>query len=320
MKVAFVDFWEGFDPAADPIFGAFLRTHYGVSLSEEPDFLFFSDLGISHRDKRWQKCTKIFYTAENRGTPVRRGAIGRLVRRLRSLLENKSTRSQNRSKTIDFDYCDFAISHHYVDDGRHLRLPNYVRRYGLGGIRSLGQAKKVDEIWEKKTDFCCFVYSNTRSDLPGVALRNRFFKMLCEFKKVDSAGGALNNMDGYVVPRDLASYLQFIEKYKFMITFENQMASGYTTEKIFHAMLGNALPIYWGNPDVWKDFNEKSFINCHRYDNLDATLQKVIEVDRNDEQYLEYLAQPCLREGGYLEELCDQTLIDFFDRVFRIGK
>ena len=47
VKVNFVDFWKEFDPTQDPIFGTFLRKHYGAEISEAPDFLFFSDLGTT---------------------------------------------------------------------------------------------------------------------------------------------------------------------------------------------------------------------------------------------------------------------------------
>lgn len=318
VKVNFVDFWEEFNPTQDPIFGTFLRKRYGAEISEAPDFLFFSDLGTTHRDRRWNKCTNIFYTAENRGTPRHRTLMGRLFQVLRRARGASHQPSQTPSSTIDFNCCDFAISHHYVDDRRHLRLPNYVRRYGLERVQSLKQAKRADGILEKKKRFCCFVYSNARPDLPGVVLRNELFKMLCQYKEVDSAGRVLNNMGGYVVPRDLETYLKFVSQYKFVITFESSEGRGYTTEKIFHAMLANTLPIYWGNPEVQRDFNEESFINFYKYDDLDAVVNRVIRTDEDDKLYDHYMSQPCLTKGGYLERISERTLVRFFNRVFGI--
>ncbi len=85
-------------------------------------------------------------------------------------------------------------------------------------------------------------------------------------------------------------------------------------------MLANALPIYCGNPEVHCDFNEKSFINCHRFEDLDAVVERVIEIDQDDELYLSYMSKPYLKEGGYLEGLSERALIEFFNRVFRIEK
>jgi hypothetical protein len=57
-------------------------------------------------------------------------------------------------------------------------------------------------------------------------------------------------------------------------------------------MHAGSLPIYWGNPEVARDFNPRSFINAHDWPNLRAVIEHIIEVDRNDDLYCEYLRQP----------------------------
>lgn len=49
-------------------------------------------------------------------------------------------------------------------------------------------------------------------------------------------------------------------------------------------------------------------------------MERVIEIDQDDELYLSYMSKPYLKEGGYLEVLSERALIEFFDRVFRIEK
>lgn len=34
-------------------------------------------------------------------------------------------------------------------------------------------------------------------------------------------------------------------------------------------MLAGTIPIYWGNPDISREFNSASFINCHDFPTLD---------------------------------------------------
>ena len=70
------------------------------------------------------------------------------------------------------------------------------------------------------------------------------------------------------------------------------MHSGYTTEKLVHAMAAHTIPIYWGNPQVSEDFNPKSFINCHDYSSLEAVIERIIEVDQNESLYRHYLEEP----------------------------
>ena len=57
-------------------------------------------------------------------------------------------------------------------------------------------------------------------------------------------------------------------------------------------MLANSIPIYWGNPEISKEFNTKSFINFHDYNTIDDVINKIIELDNNDKLYEEYLQQP----------------------------
>ena len=122
--------------------------------------------------------------------------------------------------------------------------------------------------------------SNRKGDV-----RDRFFELLSKYKRVDSAGRWLNNIGGTVSDK-----LKFIASYKFSIAFENGSHPGYTTEKIFEPMLVDSLPIYWGNPLVNLDFNPRSFVNYYDHNSLDALVDWVIELDRNDDLYCQHLA------------------------------
>jgi hypothetical protein len=142
-------------------------------------------------------------------------------------------------------------------------------------------------------------------------MRNRFFRELSKYKPIDSGGKLFNNMGG-----PIASKAALLRESKFTIAFENESHSGYTTEKIAEPMHAESLPIYWGNPDVGLDFNTRSFINVHDWPSMDAAIERIIEVDRNDELYLEYLRQPWMH-GNRLNRYVDPAnLLAWFERVF----
>ena len=63
------------------------------------------------------------------------------------------------------------------------------------------------------------------------------------------------------------------------------------SEKIYEALLSNTIPIYWGNKDISKDLNTKRFINYYDYVNFGAMIDKIIEIDNNDDLFLEYVNQ-----------------------------
>ena len=194
---------------------------------------------------------------------------------------------------------------------RYLRLPFYYWSYRLPETQArIAKTFSDEQLLNRK--FCNFVYSNSRY---ANQARKDFFDLLSEYKRVD-AGGACRNNIGYRVP----DKYEFQKDYKFSIAFENASHYGYTTEKILDAFVAKTIPIYWGNPQVVKDFNKDAFINCNDYASLEEVVQKVIELDRDDEAYLKMVKTPFLNDGKLYKELNDEKIVAFFDNIFSKGK
>ena len=141
--------------------------------------------------------------------------------------------------------------------------------------------------------------------------RNRFFRKLSQYKKVDSGGRHLNNL-GYVVN----DKNEFIKDYKFTIAFENSCYPGYTSEKLVQPMVQNSLPIYWGNKLVEREFNPKSFINLYDFEDEDAAIDWIIKVDKDDDLYMSYFQEPYFHDNTLPEFLRDENICRFFSNVF----
>lgn len=89
----------------------------------------------------------------------------------------------------------------------------------------------------------------------------------------------------------------FIQKYKFTIAFENSSFPGYTTEKLYDSLFVGSIPIYWGNPMIDKEISSEAIINCNDFDDdFDAVIEKVIEIDRDDERYMYMLSKSPVKE------------------------
>ena len=238
-------------------FFSILKKYYEVELSDNPDYVFYNDSSYEHLK---YDCIKIFYTGENIHP--------------------------------NFNFCDYAISFDYLDFAdRHYRLPLYLVTifYNQKEIEHAGDTDFITPIiitkkdLEKKTEFCSFVYSNYLAD----ETRKIFFNKLNQYKKVNAGGKYLNN-----IGKRIKNKLEFETTHKFSIAFENSSRSGYTTEKIVNSLAAKTIPIYFGNPDIHKEFNEKRFINCHRYSNFDEVIEKIKEIDNNDDLYLSTVNQP----------------------------
>ena len=183
-------------------------------------------------------------------------------------------------KKIILDYLLYSL---YIDD-HHLND-------SIENIKTKGELR---EIWGKKDKFCSMVVSN-----PRAKDRIEFFKSLSKVKQVDSGGGVLNNVGGRVKDK-----LEFINDYKFVIAFENEIYDGYTTEKIIEPIFKDCIPIYWGNKLVHKDFNPKRFINYHDYETEEDLFKKLVEIENNPELALNIISEPIFSKErqSYLQE------------------
>jgi hypothetical protein len=239
-----------------------LEKHYQVEFSDEPDFLFTNGSNLEYLD---HDCARIFYTGEN--------------------------------EHPNFNLFDYAISFDHMEFGdRHFRFPVHQMAvfYHPEDIKNAGDLDfKTSRPFTSsdlaiKTEFCSFVYSNYLAD----PARDTFFNLLSDYKQVSSGGRYKNNVGGPVV-----SKLDFEKKHKFSIAFENSSRAGYTTEKIFCSLAADTIPIYYGDPRVGETFNEKRFINAMKYPNFAAVVERVKEIDQNDELYLAIMNEPILNPG-----------------------
>jgi hypothetical protein len=208
----------------------------------------------------------------------------------------------------DFNECDYAFTFDYISDNpRHFRLPLYAL---YANPEELTIPKDIDKIVSEKTKFCSFIVTNKFSKD-----RIKLFKKLSKYKKVDSGGKILNNIGGRVKNK-----IDLLKPYKFNIAFENGSYPGYTTEKIFEPMLQNTIPIYKGNSLVDLDFNTKSFINGNDFENMDDLVEKIIEVDKNENLYREILSEPFFKGNQVNEYVKRNNIIKQFNFIFEDSK
>jgi hypothetical protein len=290
VRVALRRFWsDNLTPQALFAGLPFLFDHFDFVIDPDPDFVIFSSYPGALPAGR---AVRIFYTGEN-------------VR-------------------PDMSACDWAFSFDYDEElrhPRHLRLPNY-RRLGAGAdlIKSPGRA---ESILSDKTQFCNFVY---HAEAP---VRLEFFDKLSRYARVDAPGRSRQNLppigghpdstSSRYAPGYHRQKIEFQRRYKFTIAFENASWPGYTTEKIYHAMLADTVPIYWGNPLVHRDFNTRSFLNAADFASLDDLVDAVAALDRDEDRYLAHLREPWYPGNRPTRYVDDAVILDRFQQIFGEG-
>lgn len=293
VKIRFSGMTGNFNPK-DNFIVDILKKHYEIELSENPDYLIYS---VNSKDYLNYQCIRIFFTPEN--------------------------------IIPDFNICDYAIGFsNIIFDDRYIRLPLYLvdsfavysnDNYGGDLERALNKHLYADAYIKNKTDFCSFVYSNSKA----ACCRKKVFDALSNYKKVNSGGLYLNNIGGRVENKT-----QFQSRHRFVLAFENSSTPGYTTEKIIGAFAAGAIPIYWGDPEIEKTFNKDSFINCNRYGldsngNSEEAIEQILDVvkkiDKDDKLYAQYLKEPAFIDNNYpprKQKELEQFLVNIFSQEY----
>jgi hypothetical protein len=157
----------------------------------------------------------------------------------------------------------------------------------LAGGRTLDRGKK----------FCVAVVSNFNGDV-----RSRFMMRLNQRKKIDSCGAWMNNVGFFPPGNDAQSpdaYFEFLRQYKFMVCFENAKRTHYLTEKLANAYAAGCVPVYWGAPEARQWLNPRAFVCLEDESDagMDALIDRVLELDRDDAAYAALFAEPLLPDG-----------------------
>jgi hypothetical protein len=150
---------------------------------------------------------------------------------------------------------------------------------------------KVNHI---PNSFCTFIVSNPKCDV-----RNKIFEKLNHYKKVSSMGRYANNTGHNITfPYWSQQYFNVLSNHKFMICCENTKMETYSTEKIVNPYLGRTVPIYWGSHNIKNIFNPDSmlFLEDEKEESMIKLIEQIIELDNNDEKYLEFINRPIFTE------------------------
>lgn len=254
LRVAFSDFWEGFSPEHSVLFHALADVAPAeIVPAADAELLVFSDFGSQHVGFVG---TKLHYTGENTRPPWRSA--------------------------------DFFIGHDFVADARYLRLPYFVVEELVA--RMWGYAPPVvdDAGWPGR-EFCLFLVSHPTPERAAV------FEELSRYRAVTSPGSFLRNCEVPELGDRTGNWrrkkLEYQTRFRFTVAFENSAHPGYTTEKIYDALLARSIPIYWGNSRISQDVHPDCFIDAAAFPDFASLVARVAEVDRDPALAESYLAR-----------------------------
>ena len=96
---------------------------------------------------------------------------------------------------------------------------------------------------------------------------------------------------------------------------DSSSTPGYCTEKLIDAYTAGTVPIYWGDSTVGLDFNTSAFVNCHDYPRFEDVVERIIELDRVEEAFMQVYQAPFFRRP-FLQYTFDPGFEAFLVHIF----
>jgi len=284
VKLNYIGVGSYFDKEQNLIYDILKNNGYDVQIVDDPDYLICDAFTEDPYEYCGHPQVRIMYSGEN--------------------------------YIPDFNLIDYAISPYPITFGdRHFHLPACVwpRSHWLDLARR-DRSQYTMEFVKEKTLFANFITSHESEG----NIRGDFFKQLCCYKRVESPGTYLNNMpNGETVDWLNDSKTKFQRKCKFTLCFESTNHYGFVTEKLMDAFYADTVPVYFGSSTAADIFNKDAFINVADYDSFEEAIERIKELDQDDEAYLSMLRQPVFVDSGYpkrLEEDLKAYICHIFDQ------
>ena len=219
----------------------------------------------------------------------------------------------------DMNLFDYAIvfDRELKDMDRIVRFPpTILHKKSIFQASNELDVSTAKNLLKNKNRFCCFIYSNKNAH----PMRDKLFYEISKYKQVDSLGKHLHNVTIKSSRTDnnwRKLSVEMKSQYKFSIASENASYEGYTSEKLFSSFQAHTVPIYWGNPYVANEFNEKAFVNCAKFDNFDDLISLIKKIDENDDIWCEMVTQPWQTEEQVITSKKEvEKYYLFINRIF----
>ena len=215
--------------------------------------------------------------------------------------------------TVSVDAIQFRDRHQQVSIYAAMEHVEFYERLLHTSIPPLSRADL-----KNRTGFCSWLTSNYAPHSCN-PLRVEIFKRISEYKTVSSGGWEFNNIGG-LIDRSPEHTIKFIGQHKFHLALENAWYPDYVTEKITRSLANRVIPIFWGHPSVRKHFNPASYINVSDYDSWEALIDRIRELDEDDDQYLEMVNTDPLECTGdwHTDGRQLYALRNFLHRIFSL--
>lgn len=292
IKITFINWWSN---GIDDFFHLFVKKFIDdnvIFCNNNPDIVFCSVFGnrnnIINYLNSHKNCISVFFTGE-------------------------STKHKFHTSYDDYllDIVDISLGFKNINHNKYIRFPLWITYFNIDDINCSIKDMNINNLntfrnIEIKTKFCCILNNhdmyNTRTDI---------FNALSKYSKVDS-GGSWNKNISYNITSGEKNKQEWLSKYKFNICCESLIDDGYITEKLFECLLAGCIPIYIvnnENDDIEQNILNQEVILKFTRDNIEKLVEKVIELNTDNDKYTKFINQKIIKENAKNEILNKYELL-----------
>jgi hypothetical protein len=180
-------------------------------------------------------------------------------------------------------------------------IHNYINYYLKNN--NINHPSEYTEFKDKK--FCLIINkSNLNYEI------QHYVNIFSEIGEVDN----ISTYNNYIETKSCyhsQELLNVMNKYKFILCFENSYGNGYITEKIFNCFFANSIPIYKGSPIIENYINTNAFISLENgeYD----IFEKIRNINTNPNLFNNIINQNKISES-YNNEDYENKLSSFIEK------
>ena len=153
---------------------------------------------------------------------------------------------------------------------------------------------------------------------PNCNERNFLLQNIMQQIPVANFGSLMNNVGGKLeFEYNTIFFNNFLKQFKFILAFENSIDETYITEKIFHGLLADIIPIYYGTKNIRDYINKERFIIIEELNEIGIKklINKIEYLLNNKEVYDTIIRKPIFTNGT-LSRTLDSIIKDTRNILF----
>lgn len=285
IRVFFLDWYDWIlrGSTEDNIFLWILKKHYNVVIdSQNPDILFYSLKDNKHL--KYKNCLKIYVNSE----PL--------------AYNNLEMYNPDLRHVISIKDADHIITSYKSNIDKNYYMPIFL----LWLYHHVFVTKKVvsleslthERSISRKDNFCVFLHNN---NVP--VRRTSVYNQLSKYKFIHT-GNVLKIPEGSINKIIGITSFKFsfaMQNHFYKENFENYDVPGLIDEKIIESLIAGTVPLYYGNDLVGEYLNKNAVIDYHEFNSDHDFVERIIEVDSDDNLYKKIATQPIVENLSKLK-------------------